>query len=96
MDDNTTRLSELLHQAAETHHLVFAISDGTDADWATWYADWLVNLSRLSELVETKPVRSELTYLLVRLNKEFVQTGPAERWEDYYAARILRHFSAAG
>ena len=95
MDDNTTRLSELLHQAAETHHLVFAISDGTDADWATWYADWLVNLSRLSELVETKPVRSELTYLLVRLDKEFVQTGPAERWEDFYATRILRHFSSA-
>jgi hypothetical protein len=37
-------------EAAETHHVVFAITDGTDADWATWSGDWLVNLSRLPEL----------------------------------------------
>jgi hypothetical protein len=73
--------------------VVFAIADGDDPDWATWYADWLVNLSRLPELVDAKPVRSELTYLLVGLDKEYTQTAPTERWEDFYAARLIQHFS---
>jgi hypothetical protein len=30
---------------------VFAITDGEDPDWATWYADWLVNLSRDAALL---------------------------------------------
>jgi hypothetical protein len=64
MDERTTQLSELLHQAAETHHQVFAIVDGDDPDWATWYADWLVNLSRIGDLVGTKP-RSERAHLFV-------------------------------
>jgi hypothetical protein len=93
MDDRTTQLSELLHQAADTHHQVFAITDGDDPDWATWYADWLVNLSRIGDLVGTKPVRSELTCLLVGLDKEFVQTKPSGRWEDFYAARLMRQFA---
>jgi hypothetical protein len=94
MDDKTTQLSELLHQAAETHHQVFAITAGEDPDWATWYADWLVNLSRIADLVGTRPIRSELTYLLVGLDQEYVQTRPSERWEDFYAARLMRHFAS--
>jgi len=93
MDERMTRLTELLHEAAETHHRVFAITEGNDPDWATWYSDWLVNLSRIGDMVGTKPVRSELTYLLVGLDKDYVQTKPAARWEDFYAARLMRHFA---
>jgi hypothetical protein len=92
MDAQIAQLSALLHQAAETHHQVFAITDGDDPDWATWYADWLVNLSRLSDLVGTKPPRSEVTYELVRLDKEYVKTGSTEAWEDFYAVRLMQHF----
>ena len=53
------QVSELLHEAAETHHRVFRIVDGADDDWATWYADWLVNLSELPALLGAKPARSE-------------------------------------
>ena len=95
MDDTTSRLSALLRKAAETHHQVFAITDGTDPDWATWYADWLVNLSPMSELLGAKPVRSEVTYLLVGLDKEYVSSGSAELWEDFYAARLLQRLSPA-
>ena len=66
--------------------------DGVDADWATWYSDWLVNLSKLAELVGTRPVRSELTSLLVGLDKEYVQAKPTEPWEEYYATALIRHF----
>jgi hypothetical protein len=64
MDERSTKLAELLHEAAETHHQVFRITDGADDDWASWYAEWLVRLSELPELLDAKVVRSELTYMV--------------------------------
>jgi hypothetical protein len=90
---STKQVSDLLHEVSETHHRVFRIVDGADDDWATWYADWLVNLSELPTLLDAKPVRSELTYLLVSLDKEYTAAGSAGPWETYYAQRILEHFS---
>jgi hypothetical protein len=69
---------------------VFQITDGVDDDWASWYAEWLVTLSELPELVGGKVVRSELTYLLVRLDKEYIERRVVERWEDYYARYYAR------
>jgi hypothetical protein len=90
------QISSLLHEAAETHHRVFRIVDGADGDWASWYADWLANLSELPALLGVKPVRSELTYLLVSLDKEYATGQPGDPWETYYARRILGHFSPQG
>jgi len=70
VEDATAKVSELLHEAGEVHHTVFRIVDGVDEDWATWYSDWLVNLTELPSLLGTRPVRSELTYQLVRRDKE--------------------------
>ena len=49
---STGRIAELLHEAAETHHRVYRITDGEDADWASWYADWLIRLSELPDLLD--------------------------------------------
>ncbi len=87
------KISALLHQAAETHHVVFDISDGNDPDWATWYADWLVNLSSLADQLGARPVRSELTFVLVALDKEYTRDAPSEKWEDFYAERLIEHFA---
>ena len=92
--DATARIAELLHEAAETHHVVFRITDGVDEDWATWYANWLVTLSELPTLVSRAPVHSELTALLVRLDRDYTSAAPDERWEDFYARELLAHFSA--
>ena len=88
------RIAELLHEAAETHHVVYRIVDGDDPDWASWYADWLLDLSELPDLLGTKPVRSALVYELVRLDKEFAAAQPPERWEDVYARELLATFAA--
>jgi len=93
MDAQITRVAELLHEAAETHHRVYRIVDGADDDWASWYGDWLVRLSELPELLGRAPVRSEVTYLLVRLDKEYLERKPAQPWEAYYAHAIVQHFS---
>jgi hypothetical protein len=86
-------VAELLHEAAETHHRVYRISDGDDPDWASWYADWLIDLSELPALLGRAPIRSELVYLLVLLDKEFTDQQPAEPWEQYYARRLAQHFA---
>jgi hypothetical protein len=90
--DVVRAIAELLHQAAETHHIVFAISDGDDPDWASWYADWLVNLSALPQILGIRPVRSELTWLLVGLDREYSSEKPSAAWEGFYADRLVQHF----
>jgi len=87
-------VAELLHEAGETHHRVYRIVDGDDPDWASWYADWLIDLSELPQLLGTKPVRSELVYMLVKLDKDFTEQAPAGRWEDYYAQELTSHFGS--
>jgi hypothetical protein len=95
MDDREAKVSELLHEAGETHHVVYRIVDGDDPDWASWYSGWLTTLSELPQLLGSKPVRSELTYLLVRLDKEYTEKKPGGRWEDHYAAELVRHFGSS-
>jgi hypothetical protein len=92
MDEPSPGVAALLHEAAETHHRVFRITDGADDDWASWYAQWLLTLSELPELLATKVVRSELICLLVGLDRRYRDRRPAERWEDYYARELVRHF----
>jgi hypothetical protein len=91
---DTGRIGELLHEAAETHHIVYRITDGDDPDWASWYADWLIRLSELPEIVGRVPVRSDLVHLLVDLDRRYVRDQPAEPWESWYAGRLAEHFSA--
>jgi hypothetical protein len=95
IDDRIHEVTQLLHQAAETHHVVFAISDGDDPDWASWYADWLLNLSALPRILGTRPVRSELTWMLVGLDKEFTREQPSGAWEEFYAQKLVQHFENA-
>jgi hypothetical protein len=85
---------DLLHEAAELHHTVWRIVDGDDPDWASWYADWLINLSELPAVLGKRPVRSELVYELVRLGKEHASHSPDEPWEDYYARELIAGLSA--
>jgi hypothetical protein len=93
MDQIGTKISALLHEAGETHHIVYRITDGADDDWASFYADWLIRLSELPELLATKPVPSELIYMLVKLDKDYGNEATDENWEDYYAERLVEHFA---
>jgi hypothetical protein len=92
--DAAGRIAELLHEAAETHHVVYRIVDGDDPDWASWYADWLLNLSELPTELGSTPVRSALVHALVELDREFTAAKPDGRWEDYYARGLIARFSS--
>jgi hypothetical protein len=92
---DSTAVAALLHEAAETHHVVYRIVDGDDPDWASWYAEWLLTLSELPRLLGATPVRSHLVHALVELDRDFTARSPTARWEDWYAERLLERFGSA-
>lgn len=95
MSDRSVEIAALLREAAETHHVVYRIVDGDDPDWASWYADWLLKLSELPQILGTTPVRSELIWVIVSLDKEYTETQPSSPWPDWYAERIVARFAEA-
>ena len=92
MAGTQAHVAALLHEAAETHHVVYRIVDGDDPDWASWYADWLLKLSELPQLLNETPVRSQLVHELVQLDRDYTEQQPQERWEEWYAHRLLQRW----
>jgi hypothetical protein len=88
MSDSVARIAELLHEAGETHHVVYRITEGDDPDWAWWYASWLVELTELPDLVGTRPPKSHVAHALVQLDRDYAAAQPEDRWEDWYAERL--------
>jgi len=86
-------IADVLHEAAETHHVVWRITDGDDPDWASWYSDWLLDLSELPALLGAKPVGSHLVHALVQLDRDHAASGSSERWEDAYARGLTTQFA---
>jgi hypothetical protein len=92
MDERTERVSALLHEAGEVHHVVYRITDGADDDWASFYADWLTRHSELGDVLGGVPVRSHLVHELVECDRAYGEAAPDQRWEDWYAARLVERF----
>lgn len=91
VEERTKKISALLHEAGETHHIVFRITDGADDDWASWYSNWLTSHSELPELLGKPPVRSHLTHALVELEREY---GADQGWEDKYVEALVERFGS--
>jgi hypothetical protein len=92
MDDRARGISDLLHEAGEVHHTVYRITDGADDDWASFYADWLIERSELPERLGGAPIRSHLVHELVESERAFADAASGARWEDVYAERIVERF----
>ena len=92
MDERTTRVSDLLHEAGEVHHVVYRITDGADDDWASFYAHWLTRHSELGEVLGAIPIRSQLVHELVNCERAYGDADPEEPWERFYARRVLDRF----
>jgi hypothetical protein len=74
--------TELLSQVGPAHHRAFAATDGEDADWPTWYANWL--LERMPEPVpEVEEAR--LAELLAKAAEAHKDSGGTEDWPGFYA-----------
>jgi hypothetical protein len=86
-------IAALLQEAAETHHHVYRITDGTDDDWASWYADWLLELSELPQLLGARPVRSHLVHALVQFDRDHSTANTDEPWPNYYARHLRDQYT---
>lgn len=93
-DKNDEHIAALLHEAAETHHRVYRLTDGADDDWASWYADWLLNLSELPQLLGARPVRSHLIHALVQLDRDYNKAKTDEPWPIFYARHLREQFAS--
>lgn len=87
------KLADLLHLCSETHHTVYKKVEGNDPEWPLWYANWLLTLSNLPELLPKMKTQSELVYMFVLLDKEYVKLAPKEEWPRYYAIRLLETYA---
>lgn len=92
MDERTRGIGELLHEVSEVHHTVYRITDGADDDWASFYADWLIERSELPERLGRAPTRSHLVHELVESDRAFAEAAPDAGWEELYAERIVARF----
>jgi len=80
-------VARLLVETGHAHHAAYAASDGVDPEWATWYAPYLQ--AHLEDRLGRKVTRSELTYLLIKSEREHDAADDDSAWPDYYAGVIL-------
>jgi NAD(P)H-hydrate epimerase len=92
-DGVNAKIAALLQQVGEVHHQVFADTQGSDDDWATFYSDWLLAHSDLPALLGQRPIRSHLTRDLVELDEQFTAAKPVEQWPVWYAARLIAKYA---
>ncbi len=89
MVDSTRQqqLIALLREAGDAHQQAYRETDGADADWPLWYAEYLRD--RLGALLDARFTTSELVYLLVSLDREVQRRAPGGNWQAYYARALL-------
>jgi hypothetical protein len=80
-------LADFLKQTGDAHHVAFAASDGTDPDWATWYADHLRTL--VGDGLATAMSHGRLVELLETAQTEWDESDKAQPWPEFYAQLIL-------
>jgi hypothetical protein len=85
-------VTALLEEAADLHHRVFRLVDGADDDWASWYADWLLDRSELPAVLGRRPVRSHLVHALVQAERDLAASGSGAPWAGAYARDLVAVF----
>ena len=89
MSDRAARLAAILTRAEHVHGIVTERTGGADADWALFYAWWLLTWSDFPEALGRPMSLAELTVELARLDAAY-RTGPRTGpWPEAYAAALL-------
>lgn len=86
--ERASRLAALFSEAGRAHHQAFIKSNGEDPEWPIWYAEYLQ--PKVSDLLETFFTRSELVYLLIKVEKERQENKAKPTWSEYYATFFLQ------
>ena len=89
MNDTITNtdLAALISAAGHAHHAAYIESDGIDPDWAMYYAGYLE--AHLGDRLGRQASRSELTYLLIKAQRQHDALPDAPPFADHYADVLL-------
>jgi hypothetical protein len=88
MADRTEQLAGILEQAEHVHAVVTARAGGVDADWALFYAWWLLNWSDFTVALGRVPSLAELTVELTRLDAAYRAGRRTQPWPRAYAESL--------
>lgn len=80
-------LARLSVEAGHAHHAAYIESDGVDPDWPLYYAGYLE--AHLGDRLGRRVSRSELTYLLVKAQREHDALADGSPFDRYYASVLL-------
>ncbi len=92
MQEQTDSIASVLTGAEQAHGAVFHYVGGDDADWASFYADFLVNHSPLPAMLATPPTRGHLTAALIEMGQRYETEKPDMTWEAFSAPGIVARF----
>jgi len=94
MNQNTTKIAQLLAQAGSAHHQFeqTALKGIRDEEWPDWYASHLLTHG-LNDLLPQPINQTELGQFLLHSNEARTQQFPEPDWVDYTAQDLINRFA---
>ena len=83
-------LAELFQETGHAHHAAFIDTDGVDAEWPLWYAEYLQD--KLPVKLGAGITQSELIYLFITVDRELNSHAPGANWSEYYARFFIERY----
>lgn len=90
MEEKVTALAELFSQTGHAHHQAYLATNGEDADWPIWYADYLID--KLPACLGIRLSKSNIIFMLMSLDYEQRSHAPGTNWARYYARSLLTRY----
>lgn len=88
--ERTLGLAALFLDAGRAHAEAFTDHEGSDPDWAIWYAGYLRD--RLNRRLGTVFTNQDLVKLLVEVAEERQVTGGERPWHEFFASAFEERF----
>ena len=85
---DVARIATLLREAGAAHHRAFGHIHGEDAEWARWYADYLVQ--RLGALLRRDLTAAGLARDLEAAEAERRTRAKDADWPEFYAEWLVQ------
>ncbi|PIR62116.1 MAG: hypothetical protein COY81_05400 [Candidatus Pacebacteria bacterium CG_4_10_14_0_8_um_filter_43_12] len=84
----TDKLTHILQQAEESYKNIYPGTQKKQPEWEKWFAQWLLTLSDIRDLLGINPPQSTLEKLLGHCNTLFLQQKKDKSWSAFMAEQM--------